>query len=548
MAKVHAPLLALNRGEVSKLALARVDIEKMRLAAECQVNWQPTVQGAMMLAPGSEYLGSTKSDAAAKFIPFIFGKDDKSLIELTDSVMRIWDEDALVTRASVSTTVTNGTFSSSVGWTLAATDGCTSDINSTVSGALYLKATARGGVVSCLRSVAVAGGDQAVAHALRIVVTRGPVTFMVGTTSGGAELIARTDLDTGTHSLVVTPGTATIYVKFESRLRRAVIVDSIAVEAAGTLEITTPWVAADLDNIRYDQSGDIIFLACEGYQQRKIERRNSNSWSVVIYQSDDGPFSFVDTQGVTLTPSVYEGNGTLTASAPIFTSSDVGKMYRVFSAGQTKQAILGAAGESTEPIRVSGVGTADRGFSYVTSGTWSGEVSLERSTEAEDSGFKEVSDETTNNTFNNDDSASHNNVIAWYRVRMDTYTSGAVTVRFTGYTIGSTELGKASSVSGSAGICRIVGYTSATVVDIEVLERPRRTGSLRTGERSTAGRRRLRSMRGGCGGSAATSAGARVRTISMATSSTARAIARRSIARLGPARSTRPTGRCRSRA
>jgi hypothetical protein len=54
MGRTNASLLAFNRGEVAKLALARVDLERMRLSAETQVNWMPTVLGPMMLRPGTQ--------------------------------------------------------------------------------------------------------------------------------------------------------------------------------------------------------------------------------------------------------------------------------------------------------------------------------------------------------------------------------------------------------------------------------------------------------------------------------------------------------------
>ena len=94
MAKVHAPLLAFNRGEVSKQALCRVDNERLRLAAESQVNWAPFTLGAMMLRPGTGYLFSTRSDAAAFPIPFVFGFDDTALLELTDSHLQVIVNDA----------------------------------------------------------------------------------------------------------------------------------------------------------------------------------------------------------------------------------------------------------------------------------------------------------------------------------------------------------------------------------------------------------------------------------------------------------------------
>jgi hypothetical protein len=50
--KINAPLYSLNAGEVSKIAVGRVDVAKLRMAAECQVNWLPYIVGPMMLRPG----------------------------------------------------------------------------------------------------------------------------------------------------------------------------------------------------------------------------------------------------------------------------------------------------------------------------------------------------------------------------------------------------------------------------------------------------------------------------------------------------------------
>jgi hypothetical protein len=556
MARTHPSLNSFNRGEVSKGTLARVDIEKLRLAAESQVNWAPTATGAMMLRPGTQYLFSTRSDAACVAIPFIYGTNDTAILELTDSHLRVITSDALLTRASVSTTVTNGDFSSSTGWTLAGDSSVTvtmtiaspcvityaanhglavgdpivlrttgalptgltagttyyvvstplattitisataggsaintsgsqsgthtveiniADINTSISGRLYLRATARGTTVSALRSVSVAGGDQATVHAFLISVTKGPVTFMAGTTSGGAELISRQTLDTGIHSLTFTPGAATVYVKFESSLQRAVHVDSITIEGSGTFDLAAPWLAADLSKIRYHQSGDIVFIACDGYQQRKIERRANNSWSLVRYESNDGPFVTSGTQAVSFTPDVYEGNGTLTASAPFFGSDDAGKMFRIFSGGQTYRARLGAAGAVSGSLRVSGISVTDRGFSWVLAGTWAGTIALERSVEGPDTGFKEVSTLTANTTGTPvNDSASYDNVVVWYRIRFKTYTSGVALVSFITTTGGGGIFGTgpalAAASSGESAIVRVTSYTSATAVNIEVLE------------------------------------------------------------------------------
>jgi hypothetical protein len=72
MGKQHAPLLSFNRGEVSRYAMARVDIERMRLSAEEQVNWAPWVLGPMMLRPGLQHCGGINDDLTCRLLPFIF--------------------------------------------------------------------------------------------------------------------------------------------------------------------------------------------------------------------------------------------------------------------------------------------------------------------------------------------------------------------------------------------------------------------------------------------------------------------------------------------
>jgi hypothetical protein len=464
LGKVNTLLHAFNRGEVSRFALARVDSDRLRLSAETQINWAPQVLGPMMLRPGMEYIASTKSDAEATLLEFIFAKDDTALLELTAMVMRVHVDDELVTRGSVSTAVQNGDFGSPTGWTLAATSGA----STTLSGGLNLEATPRGSLCTATQALTIGASDQGDEHALRIVVARGPVVFRVGSTSGGDDLLARTVLDTGTHSLTFTPLGANAYIQFESTDRQKKIVTSIQIEASGTMELPTPFASGDLRYIRYDQSGDIIFLACPGVKQRKIERRSTRSWSVVHYDSDDGPFQPSASANLKLTPSVYEGNGTLSSDRPFFKSTHVGSLIRLFSTGQVNQAVLGAADVYSEPIRIAGAGVADRKFNWIVSGTWAGTITLQRSVDGEDRGFVDIASTTINATTAQDDTSTHNNIIAWYRIgfKPAAYTSGSATVSFGAVGVGT---GNAASAGGRAGIARITSFASETSVEIEVL-------------------------------------------------------------------------------
>ena len=276
MPRQNTAFLAFNRGIVSRLGLARADLKRVAMSAQEQKNWIPRVLGSMMLRPGLGYLGTSKNNAAAKYIPFVFSITSKALCEMTDQAMRVWVGDALITRASVSSAVTNGNFDSNLtGWTNADEAGATSAWQT----GGYMGLTGNGTSAAYRhQTVTVGAADQGVEHALRVVIERGPVIFRVGTAAGDDSYVRETTLDTGEHSLAFTP-TGNFSIQFLSRLARIVLVDSCNVEAAGVMSVPTPWIANDLDQLRWDQSGDVIFVAADGYQQWKVERRSATSWS-----------------------------------------------------------------------------------------------------------------------------------------------------------------------------------------------------------------------------------------------------------------------------
>jgi hypothetical protein len=452
MPRENVALLAFNRGIISPLALARTDIKRTALSAETMTNWMPRVLGSMMLRPGTQHLGVSRSDLAARFIPFVFSTSDTALVEITASNVRVWVSDALVTRGSVSSAVANSGFDTDVtSWNDADESGGTSVW---VTGG-YLGLTGNGTAAAIRRQqVTVAAADQGDEHALNIVIERGPVTLKVGSTSGDDDYISETELMTGTHSLAFTP-TGDFHIEFSSRLKRQVLVNSCTVESAGGMAVTAPWAAADLGKIRFDQSGDVLFISCDGYQQRRIERRATRSWSVVTYQPEDGPFQIVNTGPITITPSALSGNITLTASAPLFKSTNVGGLYRITSSGQQVEADITAQNTFTNAIEVTGVDN-QRVFSVVRAGTWSATVTLQRSLESEDGPWTDVTTYTTNATVTFDDGLD--NQIAWYRIGVKTgdFTSGTAELELS-YTVGSVD-----------GVVRVTAFTSTIQVSAEV--------------------------------------------------------------------------------
>lgn len=459
MAREIYSLASFNRGIVDRRGLARVDVKRIALAAETQKNWMPRVLGSMMLRPGTAYINNTASNAAARMLPFVFATDDTAVLELTNAAMRILINDTLLTRPSVTTAVTNGNFTVDIsGWTDNDEVGATSSWVAPGYMQLVGDGTAR-----AIRDqqVSVTGANIGVEHALRIVIARGPVYLRVGSSSGGDEYITETVLDTGTHSLSFTP-TGDFYIRFFSPLLRVVWVDSCNVEAAGVVSLPTPWATANLSSVRIEQSADVVYVACAGMQQRKIERRgtrpNARGWSVVLYQSPDGPFKIQNITPTTLTASGLTGNINLTASKPLFRSTHVGALFSVSSVGQSVTLTSTTTGAVTDSIRVVGIG-ASRAFTVFLGGIAAGsEVDLQRSID-NGSTWVDVGApyQWTANTATSVTDGFDNQIIL-YRLQLANRVAPD-----------SVEMTLVYAAGSIRGIARVTGFTSSTVVAAEVL-------------------------------------------------------------------------------
>lgn len=469
MPKGAVDLLAFNRGLVSPLALARTDVERTRLSADTHVNWLPKTQGAMRLRPGSKYLGSTKNDTGAAFISFVASTTSTALLELTDTTLRVWDTgDALIARPTHATDIGNGNLptSDTGAWQDKSTGGATA----TFSGAgLLLRGINIGGVASAATKIEVAAADLNREMGLSIQIKRGSVTFRCGKNDTGDDTYFKeTDLGVGYHSLAITPDdTGGLHIQFKSEATALHTVTSLSIDDTGTMEVTTPWGADNLDDIRSAQSADVVFVACYGVRQQRIERRgDGRSWSVVDYDFTDGPFYPVPSSTARLSVSDTYGFTTLTSSQDFFRSDHVGALFRILNNGQSGVYLFGAANTYSDVWKVTGIGsTTERRTTVVTTGFGTGNLRVQRSFDGPDEGFRTVSTITTNTTTNVDD--ADDNITVWYRLAIPVagdYTTGPIKAVVT-YTGGSKD-----------GVGRVLTYNSATSVSIETLSRFSDTG------------------------------------------------------------------------
>ena len=475
MVETTPAILALNRGLVSPLGLARVDVKRLAMSAEVQTNIIPRVLGSAMLRPGLADVGATYGNLRARFMPGVFATTDKWLMECTNGAMRFWlpssdnTPDTVLTRPAVTATIANGTFAGSLSsWTDADESGATSAYV-----APYMSLTGTG-FNRAIRYQLVTVAEPNVEHALRIQIPvhGSRVILNVGSTVGGSDYASNLTLEEGYHSIAFTP-TGNFYVQFSNALTMPSYVASVAIESAGEVVLTTPWAAADLDNLRWDQSGEVVYVACDGIATQKVQRWNKRnqtgyrSFSIVYFAPMDGPFLPINTGPITITPSGTTGAITLTASAPLFQSSHVGGLWRLTSAGQSVTVAAGGTSQFSSYIEVTGLDAGGgRTMQIVVSGTFVGTVVLQRSIGAVGS-WQNVSGKSWTAATSELYSDGYDNQVIYYRIGIDgTYTSGTANCQL------------AIEAGSITGVARVTGYTDNQHVAAVVLQLPDDTGTL----------------------------------------------------------------------
>lgn len=181
---------------------------------------------------------------------------------------------------------------------------------------------------------------------------------------------------------------------------------------------------------------------------------------MVLYLANDGPFRTENVGPVTITPSAISGNITLTASARLFKSTQVGGIFSITSVGQLVTRSITAQNTFSNEIRITGVDSS-RIFTIIMTGlTGTGStVTLQRSLD-EPGNWEDVSGETytTDTTKTYDDGLD--NQIVYYRIGVKTgdYAGGTIVVTL--------QIGTGSIT----GIVRLTAFSTSTSVSAEVLE------------------------------------------------------------------------------
>jgi hypothetical protein len=101
-------------------------------------------------------------------------------------------------------------------------------------------------------------------------------------------------------------------------------------------EITTPYTTADLPDLSFAQSADILYIAHRNYGPRKLSRLGPTNWTLTQLPYADGPYLSINNTATTLTASATTGTVTLTASSVTginggagFSTNDIGRYVRI---------------------------------------------------------------------------------------------------------------------------------------------------------------------------------------------------------------------------
>ena len=110
------------------------------------------------------------------------------------------------------------------------------------------------------------------------------------------------------------------------------------IESSGSpYEISTPYLTAELFDIKFAQSADVMYITHPNHQTRKLSRTGHTSWTLAAVEFTNGPYLDANITATTITSSAHTvGTGrTFTASAVTginsgsgFLTTDVGRQIR----------------------------------------------------------------------------------------------------------------------------------------------------------------------------------------------------------------------------
>jgi len=273
MARVHPFQTNFTSGEISPKLFGQVDFKKYNNAVETMENMIVFPQGGTTRRYGSRFVCEVKNSAnATRLIPFEFNIEQSYILEFGNLYIRFYKDNGQITEATKTVTAI----------------------------------TKANPAVVTVSSHGYSNGDH----------------IWLNDVGGMTEVNARryTIANVTTNTFELSGVNSTNYTTYTS-----------GGTAAKVYEITTEYTSSQLSEIQFAQSADVMYLVHPSHEPTKLTRTGHTNWSISDVDFEKGPYLDENTTSTTLTTSATTvGTGrTLTASADLFASTDVGRLVKV---------------------------------------------------------------------------------------------------------------------------------------------------------------------------------------------------------------------------
>jgi len=322
---------------------------------------------------------------------------------------------------------------------------------------------------------AVTINETATDHILKFDVVHGPLSVMIGSTHKGKDILDELELGSGRHWIEFNPdGNSTIFIQFFHDENAGRVLDDVEIHTSTVFRLEHPYAEEELPSLRWEQIGDVLYLTHPDHQQRRLERRDHRTWSLIRHEPVDGPYQTLNTGPVTISADDVVGEVTLTSSDDVFVSADAGRLIELTYAGQLQGETANTDDVATGSIKVTGDGSTQRTFNIQIGGVFTGTITLQGSSGNEENWVDVTTYSSTQNVNYND---ANGNETWFYRliVKSGDYTSGTITLTLT-YSGGTTK-----------GVVRIITVDTTQSATAEVYQELGSTDAVRTWRRGAWG-------------------------------------------------------------
>ena len=269
MARVSTIVTNFRAGELSPRLEGRIDLEKYNEAAQTLQNMVVFPQGGVTRRPGTYFAGAAKDGGKVRLINFEYSDEQAYVLELGNNYIRFFKDGGILTEATKSITAI----------------------------------TQANPAVATSASHGFSNGDRVFISSVSGMTQVNNIEFTVANVT--ANTFELSGIDSTGYDAYTSGG-----------------------DVGKIVEVTTTYTTAQVFEINFTQSADVMYFAHKDHAPAKLTRTTATSFTLDDVDFIDGPYLDENDTSTTLYASAQTGSVTITASANLFTSADVGRLIR----------------------------------------------------------------------------------------------------------------------------------------------------------------------------------------------------------------------------